>query len=262
MGLASKRVVITGASRGIGAELARRYAADGALVALLSLDLPGALSDELRAAGAAGVLSFEVDVTDAGAMASAAGDILARWGEVDLVVANAGIGGLNPANAFDPAIDRRFFEINYFGQVNTFSPFVGSMIQRRKGHLVGISSLAAFRGLPQAASYSASKAAQHILLESWRVDLRPFGVRVSCIHPGFVRTQMARHSMFRMPFMVDPAEAARKIHRAIALGRAHYLFPWPMRVLTTVNRMLPDWLYDRVIRRAARPDPATTPRIF
>src|SRR5271157_1896179 len=114
---ASKRVVITGASRGIGAELARRYAAEGAHVALLSLDPPVAQSDELRAAGAADVLSFEVDVTNAGAMAEAGGEILERWAGVDTVIANAGIGGLNPANAFDPAIDRRFFEINYFGQI-------------------------------------------------------------------------------------------------------------------------------------------------
>ena len=207
---ASKRVVITGASRGIGAELARRYAAEGAHVALLSLDPPVAQSDELRAAGAADVLSFEVDVTNAGAMAEAGGEILERWAGVDTVIANAGIGGLNPANAFDPAIDRRFFEINYFGQINSFTPFVRSMIERRQGQLVGISSLAAFRGLPQAASYSASKSAQRILLESWRVDLRPFGIRVSSIHPGFVRTQMANHSAFKMPFMIDAAEAARR----------------------------------------------------
>lgn len=259
-----QRVVITGSSRGIGAELARIYARSGAFLALIALPEPQqTFSDELRNLGASDVLLFDADVSDAEKMTQIGQTILEKWNqEIDVVIANAGVGGLNPAYAFDAELNRKFHAINFLGQANTFAPFVQAMLHRRSGTFAGVSSLAAFRGLPQACSYSSSKAAQRIFLESWRVDLKPYGIRVCSIHPGFVKTAMTEHDDFDMPFMVPVEKAAQHIHRAITQGKSHDLFPWPMRILTFFNRMLPDRWYDWVILKAARPQPHARARTF
>jgi short-subunit dehydrogenase len=166
---------------------------------------------------------------------------------VDIVIANAGKGGVNPGNAFDVKMDHLIMSVNYFGTVHTLNAFLGTMLKRRSGHLVGIGSLASMRGLPNAASYSASKAAQLNLLESWRLDLRPFNIDVTTILPGFIRTPMTSHSEFEMPFMMNVDDCARDILQAIARKRKLYMLPWPMRFASLLNRIMPVWLYDFIL---------------
>lgn len=241
-----KVVVITGAASGLGLEMARQLAP--LVRALILLDLrPMSDADVAGHFGAfhAVVWSRGADVCDGEALQKLAQE--QPFGAVDVVIANAGKGGVNPANAFSASMDKLIMSVNYFGTVNTFNAFMPAMLERRSGHLVGICSLASMRGLPNAASYCASKAAQLNLLESWRQDLRPFNIRVSSILPGFIKTAMTQHHEFKMPFMMDVGECARSILKAIACQRRFYMLPWPMALGSIINRLMPVWLYDFII---------------
>ncbi len=243
-----KTIVITGAASGIGQDLAQLFASYGANLAISDLRLEPL--EEVAAScseSGAEVLARAADVSDAAAMKELAAEVLDRWGHADLVIANAGMGGLNPADAFDPEIHRRTLEVNGMGLANTVAPFIPGMVERRSGHLACVASLAAFRGLPNAASYSSTKAYQSTFMESLRVDLRKHGVAVTCLYPGFVRTPMTDHDAFDMPFMVPVREASLLMARALMRRRARYLFPWQMRWLTLLNRLLPCWLFDRLV---------------
>ena len=260
---ANKTIVITGASSGMGKDLAVLLASYGANVALTARRqaLLEDVEAECKAAGGQAA-SFACDVTDVDAMLVMRDAVLERWGFADVVIANAGVGGLNPGDNFSLEVHRKVVEINCIGLANTLIPFVPSMLERKTGHLVGISSLAAFRGLPNAGSYSSSKAAQMVFLESLRVDLRKHGVAVSCIHPGFVESPMTDHHEFRMPFMVPTRKSSLLIAKAIMAGKASYLYPWPMRVITAVNRNLPRFLYDTLVPRLSGQKEDIAPRIF
>ena len=240
-----KAAVITGASSGIGKDLALLWAEWGCNVAVVARrkELLEEVAEACRALGVDAVV-LQGDVTDAVAMARVCEEALSRWGAVDIVVANAGVGGLNPAPYFDLDIHRRTMEINCIGLANTIAPFIPSMIERGEGVLAAVSSLSAFRGLPKAASYSSSKAMQGTFMESLRVDLRPHGVHAFAIHPGFIKTPMAEHDDFDMPFMVPVRKSSLLISKAVARHKRVYLYPWPMKLLTWVNRSLPRWLYD------------------
>jgi len=245
-----KVVFITGASSGIGADLAELLAGWGARVAVCARrrDALDGLCERCRGAGRE-VVAFPGDVTDAARMAQIRDELIERFGRVDIVVANAGVGGLNPGERFDLDLHRRTVEINVMGLANTLAPFIPHMVERREGQLVGVSSLAGFRGLPCAASYSSTKSQQWVFLESLRVDLRRWGVAVTSIHPGFVETPMTGHDEFPMPFKMPVRRSSLLIARAIRRRRATYLYPWPMKLLTWVNRLLPPWLFDRLLPR-------------
>ncbi|HXH30808.1 MAG TPA: SDR family NAD(P)-dependent oxidoreductase [Bacteriovoracaceae bacterium] len=246
-----KNVVITGAASGIGQDLAVVLISWGVKVALFDIQrIPLENKD-----------NFLVDVTDAEGMDRACRALIDSWGRVDIVVAAAGVGGINPAPYFSLAIDKKIMSINYFGTVNTFAPFIEHLSKNSSGHLVGICSLAAFRGLPQAGSYSASKAAQMTLLESFRLDLKKSGVRVSCIHPGFVTTPMTEHDEFEMPFKVSVRESTNIILRAIASGKSQTGYPWQMSLLSKLNRLLPNCVYDFLMPRLS-PSKGHRPRIL
>ncbi len=245
-----KAVLLTGASSGMGQDLALLLASYGAKLVLVArrAERLEEVATRCREDGAE-VLVCAGDVSQRDAMAEVARLALERFGFVDIAIANAGVGGLNPAPRFDLAIHETTFAVNVLGTANTLAPFIRPMVEAGRGQLVGISSLAAFRGLPNAASYSSSKAAQARMLESWRVDLRPHGVHVSCIHPGFIVSPMTHHDQFQMPFMVSTRRSSILIAKAIRARRPVYLYPWQMRFLTLLNRLLPNWLYDRLIPR-------------
>ncbi len=234
-----KTIVITGAASGIGKDLAEVLLEAGGKPILL----------DIQKVNLPGCPSYQVDVTDLKAMREVAEEILRRNPRVDVVVAAAGVGGINPARNFSLELDRKIMSVNYFGTSNTLIPYVDHMRKNGSGHLVGISSLAAFRGLPNAGSYSASKAAQMTLLESLRLDLKGSGVTVSCIHPGFVATPMAEHDEFDMPFMVSVRKSSELILRAIAGKASQTGYPWQMSLLSRINRLLPNCVYDFLMPR-------------
>ena len=245
------RVIITGASSGIGAALARRYAAAGATLGLIARR-----QSELErhcAALSAPREIYPLDVRDAAALAAAARHFIDRHGCPDIVIANAGVsvGTLTEA-AEDIRVFQNVIETNVIGMVNTFQPFVAAMRERGGGALVGIASVAGYRGLPGAAAYSASKAATIAYLESLRVELLGSGIKVITLCPGYIATPMTEKNPYPMPFLMSADGAAAKVVALIGRGRTYAVIPWQMAVVARLLHVMPRWLYDRLAARAPR----------
>jgi len=247
----SLKVFISGASSGIGAALAANYARRGAVLGLCArrLDRLQALAAQLGGECAC----YRADVTVPAEMQSAAADFLARFGPPDIVIANAGVSsGTLGASSEDLAAFARVMEINVLGIATTLQPFVAPLVERGAGILAGIASVAGFRGLPGSGAYSASKAAAISYLESLRVELHGSGVAVVTICPGYIATPMTAQNPYRMPFLLEADEAARRIARAIDRKPPLAVIPWQMAAIAFVLRRLPRWLYDRAFARAPR----------
>ncbi|HZX27468.1 MAG TPA: SDR family oxidoreductase [Telluria sp.] len=244
------RVFITGASSGIGAALARAYAARGAVLGLAArrADLLAEL-----AAGLPGVHHcYPLDVNDHAAIAAAADDFVARAGGVDVVVASAGVShGTLTEEAADLPVFETILATNVTATVATFAPFIGHMkSQSGPRRLVGIASVAGIRGLPGAGAYSASKAAVISYCESLRLELAPAGIDVVTIAPGYIATPMTEKNAYRMPFLMPADRFALRALRAIDAGASYRVIPWQMGVVARILRLLPNWLYDAAFRRA------------
>lgn len=251
-----KRIFITGASSGLGAALAQRYAREGAMLGLVARRQ--GLLEELRA----GLPHperhriYALDVTDHAALAAAAADFLAVAGGVDVVIANAGISqGTLTEYAEDLAVFERILATNVSATVATFAPFIAAMkAQAQAGsracRLVGIGSVAGIRGLPGAEAYSASKAAVISYCESLRVELRASGIKVVTIAPGYIDTPMTQVNTYRMPFLMPAGRFAERAVAAIDAGVSYRVIPWQMGVVAKLLRMLPNWLYDFAFSKA------------
>ncbi|MGO4332540.1 SDR family oxidoreductase [Cupriavidus sp. M-11] len=253
------KVFLTGASSGLGQALAREYAAQGAILGLV-----GRREDALRELAASlpnpnAVRVYAADVRDAASMRAAAQDFLDHFGCPDVVIANAGVSvGTVASEREDLEAFRMVMDTNWFGVLTTFQPFMQPMRAREpgaggwRGTLVGIASVAGVRGLPGGGAYSASKSAVIKLLESLRLEQRRERIRVVTIAPGYIRTPMTEHNPYRMPFLMDADDFARKAVRAIAAGRRFAVVPWQMGVVASILHLMPRWLYDALFARAPR----------
>ncbi|MGH7124308.1 MAG: SDR family NAD(P)-dependent oxidoreductase [Stellaceae bacterium] len=249
--MAPRHILITGASSGIGAALARRYARSEARLALGGRDLQR-LDDVAAACRRLGAIitSTAIDVTDAAAMRAW---LLAADTEspLDLVIANAGISSHAGDSGESEARARAVFAVNLEGVLNTAYPAIERMATRGHGQIALMSSLAGYRGFPDAPAYSASKAAVKALAEAWRGELGGRGIRVSAICPGFIETPMTARNTFPMPFLMTPERAAGIIAAGLARDRPRISFPWPMALGSWLVAALPA-LGDRVLRPGAR----------
>lgn len=246
------RVFITGASSGIGEALAIYYAERGARLGLVARRRDFLTRLNQRLGG--GHAIYSLDVANAEALAGAAEDFMQRFGIPDIVIANAGISaGTLTEYAEDLEVIKRIFDTNVFGMAATFAPFIPAMKgSGGRQRLVGIASVAGIRGLPGAEAYSASKAAAITYLESLRLEMHPYGIRVVTIAPGYIATPMTAVNPYRMPFMITATEAARRFAKAIHRGRSYVVIPWPMGIVARILRFLPNWLYDRLFLHATR----------
>lgn len=245
------KAFITGASSGIGSALAAHYAARGAQLGLVARRRE-ALADIARGLPGEPAL-YVADVADAQAMRDAAQDFIARFGLPDIVIANAGISvGTLTEHAEDIEILGRVLQTNVVGLAATFQPFVAPMCAARRGTLAGIASVAGMRGIPGAGAYSASKAAAITYLEALRIELKPSGVKVVTVCPGYVATPMTAVNKYRMPFILPADVAARRIARIIDAGRGYAVVPWQMALVARAMRLLPNAAYDRLFKRAGR----------
>jgi short-subunit dehydrogenase len=191
---------------------------------------------------------YEADVRDQRAVIAAANEFLGKHGTPDVVIGNAGISrGVLTEHAEDASVFRDILETNVLGLVHTFQPFVEPMRKARAGKLVGIASVAGFRGLPGHAAYSASKAGAIRYLEALRVELHGSGVGVVTICPGFIDTPMTKKNPYPMPFIIEADDAARRFIRAIEAGRSEVVIPWRMAILGWILKLLPNTIYDSVL---------------
>ncbi len=251
---AQPRALITGASSGIGLELARELAKRGYDLALLArrAELLDELARELHGRGTRAV-AYACDVTDPAFVTDAV-----RRGEQDLggpfdmAIANAGVSIPGHATKFRIADAEQIIRVNVLGLMYLYDAVIPTMIERRRGRFVGVASIAGLRGLPTSGPYSASKAAVQAFLEAARIELAPYGVGITIVNPGFIATPMTEKNRFRMPFLMQPADAAVVIADGIESGDRVVEFPRPMSILMRTVRFLPDALYERIMVPYAR----------
>lgn len=243
--------LITGASSGIGRSLARRIANEGHAVAVVARrkDLLDSLVLEIEQSGGK-ALAITCDVTDKESVFAAVDTVESRLGPVARLVANAGGGEPTSVDAFSAAHIDRIFALNVMGTAVCIEAVLPGMLAREAGHIVVMGSLAAYRGLPGAAAYSAAKAALANMMESLRIDLRPRGIQVTLLLPGFVRSKPRRKK--KRPFELELEEATARMHQAIIAQKPLYAFPWPLVLAVNIGRMLPAGLYDRLLAGRSR----------
>jgi short-subunit dehydrogenase len=239
---------VTGASSGIGRSLAKRIAAAGDAVAVVARrkELLDTLVAEIEQTGGK-ALAISCDVTDRDAVRDAVRMAEQRLGPTTTLIANA--GGQTPfdvANFRAADIDDAL-RLNVVGVANCVEAVLPGMLERRSGHLVATSSLAAYRGLPGAGGYSAAKAALTNMMESLRIDLRGTGVDVTVIAPGFIRTKPKKKKKKNRPFTLELEPATQRMHRAITLRRPYYAFPKSLLLVMWLGWALPARMYDRVL---------------
>jgi NAD(P)-dependent dehydrogenase (short-subunit alcohol dehydrogenase family) len=249
-------VLITGAGSGIGRQLALTLAGEGARIA--AVDLQAALLDKLAGdlAGKAELASVVADVTDLPAVRAGVAELAEKLGPIDMLIASAGIGRETAASNFQAEDLNAQINVNLIGVINSIDAVLPGMRERRRGHLVALSSLASYRGLPRMAGYCASKAGVNALLDSLRVELRPEGIAVTTVCPGWIRTPLTAPIQFPPGVMMEVDEAARRILEAIRSRRPFFAFPsrscWQVRLLRYLPCRISDWLTGRVMRRLER----------
>lgn len=243
-----KVVWITGASTGIGRELALRLAAGGAVVAVSArsadkLGQMAALNGNIRA--------FPLDVEDPEAATATVARIERELGPIDLAVLNAGIWRMMAVSDFSAARAKESMGINYLGVVNALEPVMKAMAERGRGHLALVSSVAGYRGLLKGAAYAPTKAALISLAESLYPHLKRHGIDLTVICPGFVETPMTAVNTFPMPFIIPVEQAVDHIHKGLAAKKYEIVFPWKMALLMKTLRILPNKMFFWIVSYAA-----------
>lgn len=231
-------VFITGGTTGMGYELSKLYLKDGHRVGICSIESYEDIKNDLLE----GVTYYQANVTDKDAIAKAIKDFAKRNDTLDLVIANAGI---NHPKAKIPDFDRgrAVIEINVIGVMNTFEPAIEVMKEQGYGHLAAMSSISAFSGLPGMAFYGASKAAVMSMCESFEIDLANYGIKVTTLAPGFVKTPLTQDNKHKMPFVMEQFEAAQKMYDALESNKKLYVFPLPMNMASKVLKHMPRSIY-------------------
>jgi short-subunit dehydrogenase len=246
-----RSILITGASSGIGAALARAYAAPRIHLALCGRDATrlAAVADLCRKRGTE-VIEACLDVTEAAAVAAWI-DNVDRVSPLELVIANAGVqGGLWRDGVGETLGElHRVMEVNFGGVSNTIHAVLPAMRRRRRGQVALIASLAALRGLPYSPGYCASKAAVRIYGEALRSWLAPEGIGISVVLPGFVETRLSDTVSGPKPLILPPERAAEIIRRGLAKGHRQIAFPRPLYLGMQLMRALPAGLVDPILRR-------------
>jgi NAD(P)-dependent dehydrogenase (short-subunit alcohol dehydrogenase family) len=255
---AGRVALVTGAASGLGRQLALVLAERGAAVA--GIDVQGAALEKLAGELAGRPFAWAVaDVTDLAGLRRAAADLERQVGPTDLLFANAGIGRETSALDFHAEDVEAIVRVNVIGVANSIDVVLPGMLRRRRGHLVGISSLASYRGLPRMAGYCASKAGVNGLLEGLRVELRPHGIAVTIICPGWVRTPLTDQVKLPLANLLEADDAARRIVEAVRRGRPFFAFPpasaRQVRLLRWLPARLSDWMIERAWGKIRGQDP-------
>jgi len=184
-------------------------------------------------------------------MQAAASRIRDELGPIDVAVLSAGYWKQATGNEWDSESFNRHVQVNLIGMSNSIAAVLPEMLDRRRGVIAGISSVAGYRGLTGSAAYGATKAGQINLLESLRIQVARAGVRVITVCPGFVRTDLTASNAFPMPFIIEPDSAGRAICDGLERERAEIVFPVRMAILMKAARLVPVGLWSSLWSRVS-----------
>ena len=243
-----KVVFLTGASSGIGEALAIEIAKKGAIIGLLArrAEMLREIAEKCEAVGGKARV-FACDVVDADEVQKSADALRGEFGRIDILIANAGIGGNNDeTRSLNPEAVKKVIDINLIGAVNSIYAVLPQMLERGNGQLVAISSLAGIRGLPKSAAYCASKAGMTALFESVRLDVQERGVAVTIIQPGFIKTPLTSGRKNKLPFLMELEDAMPLFLGAIEKRKKFAAFPWQLASFVKLGKIFPAWLYDKI----------------
>lgn len=241
-----KHAWITGASSGIGAELAVSIAATGTMVSASARSAGKLLTLSQRQAG---ILPLPLDVSDPAAVKTAVAEAEQAQGPIDLAILNAGVWMPSEPDSFNGEAAAKSMDVNYLGVTHALAAVVPQMIERKAGHIVIVASVAGYSGLPKGAYYAPTKAALINLAESLHPELEQHGIKVQLVNPGFIKTPMTKVNTFPMPFLMELPDAVKLIMNGLASNRFEIAFPWQLARLLKLMRMLPYWLYFWLVRR-------------
>jgi short-subunit dehydrogenase len=245
MNFPGKIILITGASSGIGKEIAVQLSKEECSLALLARRI-GLLSElaEQLSGNAAGIEYLKCDVTDPGEVKLIVSEIKNRFGKIDAAILNAGVGHRAGAKEYSAASSKKVFDTNVLGIINFVENILPDFIERQSGVIVGVTSLSDSRGWPGSGFYSASKIAATRLLESLRIDVKQYNIKVITVKPGFVRTAMTAKNNFPMPFLMDADKAAKTILKGIKKEKRIIQFPFLTALGSRVIGIMPDFLFE------------------
>ncbi len=245
MNFDNKNILITGASSGIGYQLTKDLAKEGTNLALLARrkNILDEVAEELKPYPSK-IITAYCDVTSKESIKHAFDFVKKEFGIIDIAILNAGSSYRMPVEKFNAERLEETFNVNLIGMVNCLNELIPDFIKEKKGMIVGISSLAEARGFPMSAAYCSSKAAVSIFLESIRIELKKYNVKVITVKPGFVKTPMTEKNEFQMPFLMNVEKASRIILKGIIKEKGIIQFPlrtvWGDKLL----KILPDFIFD------------------
>jgi short-subunit dehydrogenase len=250
MNLNNKNILLTGASSGIGYELAKKIATEKCNLALLSrrIDILENLTAELSTSGSK-VIAIKCDVANKDEVEAAFNEVKTTFGSIDIAILNSGVSSLINAEQFNSDTAKHIFDVNVTGMIYCIEALLPDFIKNRNGMIVGVSSLADGRGFPRSGAYCASKAAVSIFLESLRIELKKHNVTVITVKPGFVKTAMTAKNNFKMPFLMNVDKAVSIIMSGIKKEKPIIQFPLPTVLSVKLLKLLPNSLFELIAGR-------------
>jgi len=250
MDFKNKTVLLTGASSGIGYSLAKLLPKENCSIALLSRreNILNDLVKDIKTSSMQ-VRAYKCDVGNIDEVRNIFGQIKNDFGKIDIAILNAGASSRADVTNYSSSKAKEIFEANTFGIINCVEQLLPDFIKRKEGMIVGVSSLAESRGFPKSGFYNASKAAATLLLESLRVELKPYNIKVMIVKPGFVRTPMTDKNEFHMPFLMNVDKAAKIILEGIKKEKRIIQFPMSTVIGSKITKFMPDWMFDFLMRK-------------
>jgi short-subunit dehydrogenase len=239
----TKKVFITGGTSGLGAALARYYDSHGYMVGVCGRD-ESRFKSEFPSSSA--IKFYRADVSNRKEIF----DVIKEFsvGGLDLVIANAGFSHSRKTKVPNFDESEAIIQVNLLGTLYTFEAALESMLKKQQGHLVAISSVAGFNGMPGTSAYSAAKSGVMKLTESYSIDLAQKGIDVTCVCPGWIKTPLADKNSHPMPFSVDVDYAVKKIVHAIKKKKKRVVFPFIMHLVVRFFSILPRGLFRGIMR--------------
>ncbi len=246
MELKNKSILITGASSGIGYELAKYLAKGKNRLFLLARrkNVLDELAEKLKNSGS-NIFTFKCDVSKKEEVKQAFEIIKNKTDKIDIAILNSGTSCRMEAVNFNSDLGKNIFDVNVMGMIYCIEELLPDFLKNKSGMIVGVSSLADSRGFPRSAFYTASKAAASKMLESLRVELSPLNIKILTVKPGFVKTSMTDKNEFYMPFLMDVKKAAKKIIKGIKKEKKIIQFPFPIVLGSKIIKIIPNFLFDR-----------------